>query len=361
MLNLKSMDILFSKTFGFVWLISLMFSHTEVLAQKNKMVVAQDGSGNFKTIQEAINHFQNSGNKYKKIYIKAGTYNEKLWIDSTKHHLILEGEKANKVIISYTLARDIWRCENPDDYGAGTINVKGHDLVFKNLSVINDYGYKAEKDIVIDCLNEAGKVNNSTVQRYALPREAGEQEGKKNVRKDGHQFAFRSLTGATRLSFDSCIFRSGGGDTVSPWDVDNGAYYFKDCIIDGHVDLYCPRGYALAENCLFICHSMHAAIWHDGSSDINAKTVLKNCKFIGDKGYKLGRYHREAQIYLFDCSFDNNMADAPIYQAGDRKLNWGHRVYYKNCHREGGDYVWHQDNTTVSPKGFTKKWVWEKK
>jgi pectin methylesterase-like acyl-CoA thioesterase len=352
----------FIKAFILMGIVIQTMTHSTLMAQRSpKLVVAQDGSGNYKTIQEAINHFQNMSDKYGKIYIKAGTYNEKLWIDSTKHHLLLEGENAQKVIITYTLARDVWRCSNPDDYGAATINVKGHDLVFKNLTVINDYGYKAEKDVTIDCLNESGKVNNSTVQRYALPREAGEQEGKKIVRKDGHQFAFRSMPGATRLSFESCVFRSGGGDTVSPWDVDNGVYYFKDCIIEGHVDLYCPRGYALAENCLFICHNMNAAIWHDGSADQNAKTVLKNCKFVGDKGYKLGRYHREAQIYLFNCSFDSNMADAPIYQSGDRKLKWGHRVYYKNCHREGGDYQWHKDNTGISPKTVNKKWVFGNK
>ncbi|MBK8043616.1 MAG: hypothetical protein IPK21_13740 [Haliscomenobacter sp.] len=58
--------------------------------------------------------------------------------------------------------------------------------------------------------------------------------------------------------------RALGGDTVSPWDVENGMYYFNDCTMEGGVDFYCPRGWAYAENCRFICHNREAAIWHDG-------------------------------------------------------------------------------------------------
>jgi pectinesterase len=168
------------------------------------------------------------------------------------------------------------------------------------------------------------------------------------------------MPGATRLKFLHCTFRSGGGDTVSPWDVEGGMYYFNHCTIEGHVDLYCPRGNALIENSLFICHNMSAAIWHDGSAKESDKTVLKNCKFVGDQGFKLGRYHREAQMYLFDCEFSKEMADAPIYQSGDRKLNWGHRIYYKNCHREGGNFTWHKDNTNLKSRDLGFKEVFGK-
>jgi pectinesterase len=78
---------------------------------------------------------------------------------------------------------------------------------------------------------------------------------------------------------------------------------------------------------------------------------------MGDPGYKLGRYHREAQFFLLNCSFDQNMADAPIYQSGDRVLNWGHRVYYSNSHRDGGDYTWHKNNTSLKAMDITFKSV----
>ena len=322
-----------------------------------QITVAQDGSGDVRTIQEAVNKGVNN----QTIFIKNGIYKEKVYIDSLRHDLRLIGQSRAGVVLKFTQARDIWRCSNPDDYGAGVLNIKGHDLSFENMTVINDYGLITKQDITISCTNEAGKTSVSTVQKYALPRESGEKDGEKIVRVDGHQFAVRTMPGATRLRFEHCTFRSGGGDTMSPWDVNAGMYYFNDCEIEGGVDLYCPRGYALAENCTFICHNMSAAIWHDGSGEEGAKSVLKNCRFIGDPGYKLGRYHREAQLFLFNCNFDQNMADAPICQSGDRKLAWGHRIFYADCHRIGGDFAWHQTNTNVKSADVNFTWVFRDK
>ncbi|MEY2940683.1 MAG: hypothetical protein RJA67_368 [Bacteroidota bacterium] len=320
---------------------------------RKRLVVGID----FKTIQSAVE----AARPGQEILIKNGDYREKVFIDSLKHHLSFVGESRDGVVLRETIARDIWRCSNPDDYGAGVLNIKGHDLSFRNLTIINDYGFTAKKDVTIPCLNEAGKETTTTVQKYALPREKGEKEGEKIVRVDGHQFAIRTMPGATRLSFEHCTMRSGGGDTVSPWDVNAGMYYLNDCLIEGGVDLYCPRGYALAENCTFVCHNLSAAIWHDGSGEQGSKTVLKNCRFNGDPGYKLGRYHREAQFYLLNCSFDKNMADAPIYQSGDRVLQWGHRVYYVDCHRDGGDFAWHKNNISVKVSELTFKTVFGEK
>ncbi len=331
-------------------------------AKPKPITVSKDGSGNFKTIQEAINSINLSDSTKQKqriIMIKNGIYNEKLMI-SKQHFMTLKGESEKGVIITFSLPRDVWRCENPNDFGAATVNVMAHDLVFENLTVINSYGLEAKGDTSIICKSESGNVN--TRDRYALPREKGEEEGKKIVRKDGHQFAFRSFPGATRLIFRNCTFNAGGGDTVSPWDVAGGLYYFKNCTMEGHVDFYCPRGWALAEDCKFICHNMNAAIWHDGTDNENSKTVFKNCSFEGDKGYKLGRYHRPAQFYLLNCQFDENMADAPIYHVSSSPdPKWGHRVYFKNCHRTGGDYAWHKDNSPIEPKNMTIDWVFDGK
>jgi len=321
------------------------------------LVVDPKGKNTFKTIQKAI-EFAKSGNE---IFIKNGLYQVKLFIDSTKAFLKIRGESRNKVIVKFAQARDMWRCSNPDDYGASTLNIKGHDIQIESITFINDYGLLNKEDKVIPCLNESGKELVTTVQKYALPREKGEKEGEKIVRSDGHQFAMRSMPGATRLAFENCTFVSGGGDTVSPWDVEKGLYYFKNCSIEGHVDMYCPRGNALAENCEFICHNMSAAIWHDGSAKEGDRSIIKNSSFRGDKGYKLGRYHREAQIYLLGCTFDENMADAPIYQSGDRKLQWGHRIYFIGS--KGTPREWIKDNVSlkadeVSFKSFFgDKWM----
>lgn len=331
-----------------------------------QIVVAPDGSGDFKTIQAAIESVSpaDSSGTQRVIFIKNGVYREKLFIDK-RHFLTLRGQSEKGVQIVFSQARDIWRCSHPDDYGTATLNINARDLTFEKLSVINEYGFLAKGDTTISCQSDAGAapVNPAGPNRYALPREVGETAGTKIVRKDGHQMALRSMPGAVRLIVKNCTFRALGGDTVSPWDVDAGMYYFKDCTMEGGVDFYCPRGWAYAENCRFICHNKNAAIWHDGSKSKSEKTVLKNCTFEGDDDFKLGRFHREAQFYLIGCRFAKNMADADIYwvTTAPNPLQWGKRVYYHDCHHDGGDYAWHKNNLPVSPTRITVAWTFDGK
>ena len=234
--------------------VALICIWSTLFAQK-EIVVAQDGSGNFKSIQEAINSLPADAKEQRIIFIKKGTYKEKIFID--KNFISLKGEDKEKTIISISLARDEWRCENADDYGTATINLKGSDITLENLSFINSYGKDNTKEKTIACAKDETK--------------------SKTLRPDGHQRALRSFS-TTRLIVKNCIFRAYGGDTVSPWNTEDGMFYFKDCIMEGGVDFYCPRGWAYAENCTFVCHNKEAAIWHDGSKHEDSKTVLVNCK-----------------------------------------------------------------------------------
>ena len=317
-----------------IYLLCFAFILSFAPAKAHQIVVAADGSGKFKSIQEAINSLPDASASQHIIFVKKGTYREKLFI--AKNNILIKGEKSPRlggkwtdtegVKIIYSEAREIFRCNTPDDWGAGVVNIKAQDITLENLIVVNDFGFNAKGDSVFIC-NGQSKV----------------------TRKDGHQFALRCMPLTQRLKVINCNFHSLGGDTVSPWDVDNGTFYFKNCTMEGGVDLYCPRGWAYAENCYFICHNKSAAIWHDGTGNESAKTVLKNCQFVGDDGYKLGRFHRDAQFYLINCTFSNNMADAPIYKnSKDTVLQWETRVYYYNCHKKGGDYAWHKNNITAA-------------
>jgi len=326
-------------------IIAVFLSVGMALAAKKPLVVDPSGAGDFTSIQAAINSLPEQAAEQRVIYIRNGVYHEKIFIE--KNFITLVGEDKNKTTLAISQARDVWRCSNPDDWGVATINLKGNDIVLENLSIINSFGFD--------------NINN--VQGVQFPCAADSINHTKTVRRDGHQMALRSF-GTTRLIVRNCILRAFGGDTVSPWNVENGMFYFKDCLMEGGVDFYCPRGWAYAENCEFVAHGNTAAIWHDGSKVQDSKTVLKNCVFRGDDGFKLGRYHRDAQFYLLNCSFAANMADAPIYLNPSNPQNviqWGERIYFYNCHREGKDFTWYADNldkATGSPKADQVNIAW---
>lgn len=318
----------------------LLLIFQNVAAQTARpIIVSQDGKGDFKTIQAAINSLPQQAATPRIIRVKKGTYREKIYIE--KHNLILEGEGREATIITAAIARDEWRCHHNDDWGVATMNIDGNDVTLKNLAVVNSYGYDWKADTTVACPLD-------TVHRQ------------RKIGKGSHQMAVRTMS-ATRFQAIGCLFKAWAGDTMSPWNVEQGLFYFKDCIMEGGVDFYCPRGWAYAENCTFKANTGDAAIWHDGSRIEDSKTVLKHCTFEGYDGFKLGRYHRDAQFYLIDCSFAKNMADRPIYRvATANTIQWGERIYYYNCHRQGGsDYTWYANNLPqgIKPETISAAWV----
>jgi len=318
----------------------LLFAITVTQAQE-KIIVDIQGKGDFKTIQGAINSLADSSTRTRHIFIRNGVYREKLYIE--KNNIVFQGEDRAKTIITAAIARDEWRCGHADDWGVATMNVGANDITLKNLTLTNSFGFDLKEERTIYCASD-------TVNRQ------------KKLVKNGHQMAMRTMN-ATRLKAINCHFRSFGGDTVSPWEVENGLWYFKDCVMEGGVDFYCPRGWAWAENCEFIAHNGTAAIWHDGSRHEDSKTVLLNCKFSGYDNFFLGRYHRDAQFFLINCRFAKNMRDSAIYRVPTANtIQWGHRVYYYNCHRDdGNDFNWYADNLPagIRAKDININWVFK--
>lgn len=313
-----------------LYLLIALFAPLLLRSQGVRLIVDASGKGDFKTIQEAVNSLIDSSGQDRIIFIKNGLYKEKLYIG--KHHVVLQGENREKTIITGSISNVIYSCEHLTDPYTGVVNLDGNDITIMNLTIENTYGLNAPDSVEIDCIDRATN-----------------QIQKRTVTKTSHQFGLRSFK-STRLRVINCILRAWGADTVSPWNARSGMYYFKDCVMQGGVDFYCPRGWSYAENCTFICQSPTAAIWHDGGADMKMKSVVKNCTFKGDKPYKLGRYHHDAHFYLLNCTFDKNMVDIPIYKAATAKeVFWGSRVYYFNCHREGKDYDWSKNNLNAAP------------
>src|SRR6185503_18777081 len=114
--------------------------------------VSQDGKGDFKTIQAAINSLPDSSATPRIILIKKGVYNEKIFI--TKHNIIFEGEDRDKTIITQDIARDEWRCDHPDDWGVATMNVNGNDITLKNLTIENGYGFHVKESKTVSCATD---------------------------------------------------------------------------------------------------------------------------------------------------------------------------------------------------------------
>jgi pectinesterase len=118
---------------GYIIYIVFILLSGRLQAGPDRIVVDGSGHGDFLTIQAAINSLTDDAPAPRVIFIRKGLYHEKVFIG--KNNLILRGEDRESTIISFSLARDAWRCDHPDDWGVATLNLKGSDITLENLTI----------------------------------------------------------------------------------------------------------------------------------------------------------------------------------------------------------------------------------
>lgn len=283
--------------------------------QKYDLIVAKDGSGDIRTVQEAVMMAPQKPANVFIIFVKKGIYNEKLFI--TKRNLAIVGEDAESTMIVFAELRKLWNASMfGNDWGTAVVNIDSTsaDITFMNLTMYNNYGSLS-----------------------------GDHD---------HQFAIWGK--GTRIILYNCRVISDGGDAVSLWNAERGMYYHSQCHFEGWVDYVCPRGWCYITDSKFFGHNLTASLWHDGSSNPDQKFVIVNSRFDGVKGFPLGRHHRDGQFIFMNNTFSSNMADSsihyPSYSPNARPWKWGRRHFYYNNHRDGGNFPWFQDNFDLYPQ-----------
>lgn len=126
-----------SKLLGLIIIIGSILNAAEPYI---KVTVAQDGSGDFTSVQKAINSLRDLGPGEALVYIKAGTYNEKIEIRSSKHHITIQGEdRENTIIVNDDYSGKIDECtqEKMTTFNSYTFLVVGDDIKIENITIKN--------------------------------------------------------------------------------------------------------------------------------------------------------------------------------------------------------------------------------
>ncbi|HEX7583423.1 MAG TPA: pectinesterase family protein [Prolixibacteraceae bacterium] len=128
------------KLIVFTVLAFLMVSLRMFAQDKFEMIVAQDGSGDFTSVQKAIDACKAFPDNRITIFVKNGTYKEKIEVPSCNTQLSIIGESAEKTIITYDDYFDkINRGRNSTFY-TYTLKVEANDFRMENISVENSAG-----------------------------------------------------------------------------------------------------------------------------------------------------------------------------------------------------------------------------
>ncbi len=166
-------------------------------------VVAPDGSGDYRSVQDAVNAAPSYGNSWYTIYLKNGTYREVITVPAEKTYIEMIGESADNTVITY----DNFASRVGSTSGSATAFFKGNDFIARNITFENSFDYP----------------NSIAANKQAVAAEPM----------------------ADRQVFVNCRF-TGYQDTLY---LRNGRSYFRDCYIAGHTDFIFGAGTAVFDNC----------------------------------------------------------------------------------------------------------------
>jgi len=230
----------------------------------SKITVALDGSGDFTSIQEAINQCQSFPYEKITIFIKNGIYKEKIKVHEWNSNLHLIGESAEKTIITFDDYFDRIDLGRNSTFFTYTMLVEANDVVLKNLTIENSSG-------------DIG-------QAIAL-----------------------SVT-STRVSVVNCKLL-GNQDTLYASGI--GKQFYKECYIEGTVDFIFGSATAYFENCELHSKSDSFVTASSTPKDVEFGFVFDNCKLTSnEKASKvyLGRPWRiYAKTVFLNCNLGKHI------------------------------------------------------
>lgn len=215
-----------------------LLGYSSLLAQTNKITVAKDGTGRYKTVAEALRAVPPNNKKDFIIFIKSGVYKEKLRLDSGKNHVVLLGEDKFRTILTY------------DDHtgkispGGDTINtrtsasfvVKADDFYAANITFRNDAGFTAGQAVGLEVQGDRAVINNCRI--------IGNQDILFTSSERSRQYYLHCyiegstdfIFGAATAWFEGCHIHSKKNSHITAASTPKErayGYVFHDCVLTG--------------------------------------------------------------------------------------------------------------------------------
>ena len=284
------------------------------------IVVARDGTGQFRTITDAIEVCRAFMDYHKVIYIKKGTYKEKLIIPQWVQNIELCGESRDETIITYDDHANILEDISPltshlsprkiGTFRTFTVRVDANHITFKNLTIENN----------------AAKLG----QAVALHTQ-GDCLTFTNCRFLGNQDTVYTGMEGTRLFFDHCYIEGTTDFIFGP-----STAWFEQCTIHckansyitaASTPKYIPFGYVFNQCTITAADNVSKVYlgrpWRD-----YGYTLFMHCtlpKQIRPEGWHHWQKEREQTARYME--FENTGEGAAI----DKRVSWSRQLTKKEA------------------------------
>ena len=259
------------------------------------LVVARDGTGQFRNVAEAIEVCRAFMDYHKVIYVKKGTYKEKLVLPQWLTNIEICGEDRDQTIITYDDHANIFLPEIGKGMGTFrtyTLKLQGSRITLKNITIEN---------------------NSARLGQAVALHTEGDRLTFVNCRFLGHQDTIYTGNAQTRL-------------------------YFKDCYIEGTTDFIFGPSTVWFEHCDIYCKANSYITATSTPQDVAYGYIFNNCAITAapgvDKVY-LGRPWRDYGYTLFmNCDLPRQIRPEGWHHWREEAKQTARYLEYNN-HGEG--------------------------
>ena len=265
------------------------------IAQK-KILVAQDGTGQFKTVQEAFNSVSKNNQTPITVLIKNGVYKEKLHLDSSKNFVTLVGVDKFNTILTFDdhTGKVSAKGDTVNTRTSWSFLIKANDFTASNITFQNDAGFTAGQAVAVESDGDRSTFFNCRFignQDVLFTNNDQSRQYYKNCYIEGTtDFIFGSST----VWFEQCHIHSKKNSHVTaastPKEKSFG-YIFNDCVLTGDSTLHgvsLGRPWRPYANVVYMHCYIGQHIIPQGWANWNQTENYKTARYIEYKNYGPG-------------------------------------------------------------------------
>lgn len=245
------------------------------------IVVAPDGSGDFKTVQAAVDTAPAKSTQRLVIHIKPGTYKEKIDVPRDKGPITFLGEKAETTILTFDDAASTVR----DGKAVGTggsysLQIQAKDFVAENITIENSAGRTAGQAVALSVGGDRALFRHCRILGWQDTVYAG--SGRQYYEDCNIAGSVDYIFGGAPAWFERCELHSRAGGMITaastPPEQPFG-YVFSHCTVTAEpgVKLGLGRTWRPAAAVAFLNTKMTDAVdpvaWSDWGNPTNQKTA----------------------------------------------------------------------------------------
>lgn len=212
--------------------------------QAGKIItVARDGSGNFSTVQAAINSISKKNNKPVTIIIKPGIYKEKILVDSGQQFINLVGEDKLRTVLTYNdhTGKIAPNGDTINTRTSWSFKIKADNFTAQDITFQNDAGFTAGQAVAVESNGDKAIFKNCRFignQDVLFTNSERSRQYFENCYIEGTtDFIFGSST----VWFEKCHIYSKKNSHITaastPKENEFG-YVFNWCVLEGDTSLH---------------------------------------------------------------------------------------------------------------------------